>query len=465
MYLNKINGLLDRIEIPFLLFWEFMLIVRMVSVYSLLPSSFDSGIFSLIAIIGIALLLRTGILWLLKRKKLEFLLILFTIAIFVSSVVAFDGLLSNLKIIFWQMLYFFVVYEIGNRNEKKSFDYVEKLLVFTWFILVSIALGMFLMRYSRAIPLDKLYHGIRLGFFQNRLFGIFSDPNFAATISVITILFSAHLFVKSVKIMKIFLLVNTLFQFIYIVLSGSRTAQLELFVVTISLAFFITYRLNLKGSFFKKYLLPVGISILTVAVVYIGYGGTQKISVAVINEINQMNEKEDIANNFVSDDSISDVPTTLNRDDVTSNADASNGRFELWRSAYDIFRTRKLLGTSPRNYLQYAKTELPNTWIAVKEMTPHNFFFYLLATTGLLGTIPFILFLVIKIVNSLRQLIKANLKNYYEYLYYISVVLVVLVSACLLTDIVLVNKLGAFLFYLYMGKVNFMNNHIVNFKE
>lgn len=452
MMIGRINNLLDRLEIPFVLFWEFMLIIRMVSVYTLLPSTLDSGIFTVIAFVGACLLLRNGILWLMRKKKLDLLLVIFTIAMGVSSIASFTGLVANIKIIFWQMLFFFVVYELGNREDKRIFVYVEKLLIFLWFVLVSISLGMFLARFSYTMPLDKLYYGIRLGFFENRLYGVFVDPNYAATISVVALLFSIHLNTKTTSnLFKGFLGLNIAFQFLYVVLSGSRTAQIELFAAAIVLSFFISYSTMKNINGIKKIVKPALTAICVVLATGVLYIGTQKVSVTIINQIDQttsVQRPED------------DEGITLNREDVDTNSDSSNGRLKLWASAFEIFKTRKLVGTSPRNYVEYAQEHLPNTWISLKEQTPHNFFFYLLATTGLLGTIPFTLFILVKIFQSLATLFNMKTSKYFSFVYAVTIALVILISACLITDIVLVNKLGAMLFFLYLGRVNYRNTEI-----
>jgi hypothetical protein len=84
--LKKIDEVLTKAELPFILFWEFMLIIRMISTYSIIPSKVDSLIFAFISLVGGMLLLRNGLQWLQKKRKLSILLILFTIALIISSI-------------------------------------------------------------------------------------------------------------------------------------------------------------------------------------------------------------------------------------------------------------------------------------------------------------------------------------------------------------------------------------------
>lgn len=438
------NKLLDKAEIPFILFWEFMLIIRMINVYTVIPSKFDSMIFAVISLVGGVYLLRNSINWIQRKQKFSILLILFSLVLVITSLVNGPAeLASNIKLIIWQVLFFFVVYEIGKKDEKKLYPLFEKMLVFTWFILVVISLAMFFTQYSFTAPLEKLYYGIRIGFVENRLYGVFVDPNYAATISVIAICFSGHLYKEAKNTRyKVFLIVSIVLQFLFMVLSGSRTATIEIMAIAIVGAFFYYYHNQRNSTYIKRWGYSVAAAIIVVVGVSAAMTITQKAAITSANAVSKIIV---IKSN--------DGNVSLAREDVGENADVSNSRFKLWRSAYEIFESTPLLGTAPRNMVPYAQKHLPDTWIAEKEQTPHNFVFYLLATTGLLGTIPFVLFIVYSMIKTVICLFKMNVKNYYDYLYQSMIALTILISACLITDIVLVNKLGTMIFFLYLGRL------------
>ena len=83
------------------------------------------------------------------------------------------------------------------------------------------------------IPMDNRYYPLRMGFLGNRLFGVFPDPNFGATISVVVILLSVY-YIKtnSNRAFTLFNSLNILLQLMFISLSGSRTALIVLLTVT-----------------------------------------------------------------------------------------------------------------------------------------------------------------------------------------------------------------------------------------
>ncbi|MBO0422097.1 O-antigen ligase family protein [Enterococcus plantarum] len=447
--IKKANEILDKVEIPFILVWEFMLILRMISTYSLIPSKFDSIIFTIISLVGGLLLIRNGVDWFQKRQRPSVLLLLFTLVMIVSSIVnGPTGLVANFKLIIWEVLFFFVVYELGKKNQKDLFKLVEKVLVFTWLILVIISLGMFFVQFKYTAPLDKLYYGIRMGFVENRLYGVFVDPNYAATISVVAICFSLHLFKEAKsKLYKGILIASIIFEFFFVVLSGSRTATVEILGITVVWVFFYSYYSKRTTVLLKRLVISSVLTVVAVVGLYLTMEVTQKVSLVSAKAVSKV-----IVIKSNDQDNIS-----LDRPDTGEDSDISNSRFKLWNSAFEIFESTPVIGTSPKGILPYAQKNLPNTWISQKEQTPHNFFFFLLATTGVLGTIPFILFVLYNMIKTLITLFKMNTRNYKEYLFQSLIVLTILISACLITDIVLVNRLGAMMFFLYIGRLNSKN--------
>lgn len=447
--MKKANETLDKVEIPFILVWEFMLILRMISTYSLIPSKVDSIVFTIISLIGGLLLIRNGIDWIQKRQRPSILLLLFTLVLIMSSIVnGPTSLMANFKLIIWEVLFFFVVYEIGKKNQENLFKLVEKVLVVTWFVLVVISLGMFFVQFKYTAPLDKLYYGIRMGFVENRLYGVFVDPNYSATISVVAICFSLHLFKEAkAKLYKGFLIASVILQFLFVVLSGSRTATIELTAITIIWVFFYFYYTKRSTALLKRLVYSVGFSVIAILALFLTMEVSQKVSVVSARAVSKV-----IVIKNENKDNIS-----LDRPDTGEDSDISNSRFKLWNSAIEIFESKPIIGTSPKGILPYAQKHLPNTWISQKEQTPHNFVFFLLATTGLLGTIPFIIFVLYNAFKALWTLFRLNTSNYTEYLFQSLIVLTILISACLITDIVLVNRLGAMIFFLYIGRLNSKN--------
>ncbi|MGG2896801.1 hypothetical protein ACQVGZ_13140 [Enterococcus lactis] len=78
--------------------------------------------------------------------------------------------------------------------------------------MVIISLGMFFTHYSYVAPFDKFYNGFRAGFVENRLYGIFSDPNFAGATSVAVVFLAVKLLMTNKnKMAKIYSIVMIFF--------------------------------------------------------------------------------------------------------------------------------------------------------------------------------------------------------------------------------------------------------------
>ncbi|GCF93910.1 polymerase [Enterococcus florum] len=442
--LKKINFYLYG---PFIVLFELVLIARMVSLYYLVDPRLDSLISW--TLVGLSIFLMAEFfIERIKNKAFflsDILLSIFLIVLFVSMLVNRGyGIFDNLKLIMWQGIYFFAVFELGRRKSKRLLVLFESVLIAVWFLLVMIAVVLFITKFSNSFSFDKLYYGVRLGIVENRLYGVFVDPNYASTISLITIISSFHLFtvLGKNKLIKSFLVANIFFQFSYIILSGSRSAQIQLVIAVLICTFFFL----LKSNRVKKYLNALILSILAVFLVL---GSFQILKQAWVWTANSV--KIDLSNSGHSNE-LSDS-LTLSRNDVDNNSDVSNSRFKLWKSSLEIFENNPIFGTSPKNLYIVAQEQTPKTYIAVKEQTSHNFLFYLLATTGIMGTIPILIFLIInaKTIFSRLLLVRDHSDDYFQYLFLSLVGITVLISACLVTDMVLVNRLAGFIFWFFAG--------------
>ncbi|HAP3067544.1 TPA: O-antigen ligase family protein [Enterococcus faecalis] len=448
-----VNNFLEKTKLPFLIIFEFMLLLRTISLYSLLPSKVDTLVFGLISIWAMVYILNQ-MFFILKNKRFKQfdpMLVIFIVMLFFVTLIHYQTyFIANLKLVIWQAIFLLVIYQIGKEQDKKTFKVLEKILLIVWGLLVVIAICMFFIQYSYTAPLDKIYNGLRIGFFENRLYGVFADPNFAATISVVSIILSVSLlFQTTLKKWKWLLIMNTLIQWIYITLYGSRTAFVELMVIIFVGSFFVVYQKTTE----KKLGLQLLYSIITsIGMVFFAYIATKLIERGMLAILDLWNNVEYKSTTNVSKNR---PDVSLDRPDVENKTDISNNRFGLWKSSFEIFQSNIWFGTSPRNLVTYAQHYLPNTLIAVKQQTSHNFFFYTLATTGLAGTIPLILFLINKILTTLQVLFSKKINIFNDnFLRNVLIVLTILVSAMFLTELILVNKIGTFLFWLYLGSVS-----------
>ncbi|MDH5126265.1 O-antigen ligase family protein [Enterococcus faecalis] len=457
----KPNSTLKNIKGIYVLYFELILIFRTIGPLILMPNLLDKLFFVSSGLIGLTIIFIDAIDSIKKsnQKKFDIWLILFIAIMLISSLVNIKyGLAGNLKLIMWQAIYFFVIFQYGKDYGKKDkiFDYFFVILIIFWFFSAIISLWMFFTQFGVKIPMDNRYYPLRMGFLGNRLFGVFPDPNFGATISVVVILLSVY-YIKtnSNRTFTLFNSLNILLQLMFISLSGSRTALIVLLTVTAVGMFFVSYHSKKIDSqkLFLRWILSIISSLLTIAVLYLIIDAL-KTGLSYIPSLLQMKEASlptiDTKNNLNK--------VNLDRPDVSNGGDISNLRFSLWSSAVEIFKSSWLVGASAANYIPYAHDVLPDSFIGQNTLTTHNFVFLIMASTGASGLLVFFIFFINKIYISLKYLFGNSSLIQDMNFYVILSVLAITISALFITELVLVSTIGAVVIWLFLGKITSLEN-------
>lgn len=454
--MEKSKAVFSHIRSWYIIYFGIILIAKEIGPYDFLPEIINNLFVWPAALIGLIFIAYDLIQPVRYKKKIDYniFLLLFIGVMCVTTIINRQyGLFANIKLIMNEAIYFFVIYRFGQTqtNAMLTIQRFVKILIGLWLIFVTISLGMFLTQTKYSFTLKNRFHPLRLGFLENRLFGVFSDPNFASTISLIVIIMSLYyLFAIKIKIsIKVFLAINVFFQLLFILLSGSRTGMIEL---TIGLAFFLfiyCYTTNLmhiknsKANFFSSLLLSLFISVT----VYFLLEILKDFIAMMYTHLIQITHKQGgkaknvtLIRNDVSDDSANEL---------------SNGRIEMWKNAIEIFRQNWLIGVGPsrEGIVAYSKKFFPTNVLARTGMTIHSCFFHALAGTGLLGTLSFFIFIIQKAFSTIKYslVIKNPINNIY--FYFILCILAVSINAFLAPEIILVNKIGAFIFWLFLGSL------------
>ncbi|MGF2941898.1 O-antigen ligase family protein [Enterococcus xiangfangensis] len=464
-----------------------MLLFRSINAYSLLPSKYDSSIFAVLGIIG-GLLIIHELLYIIKNRQLinfENILFIFLFFLGISILVNYpQSFVSNIRLMVWTALYLVGIYRFSERNHKKIhlINTVNKILIYSFFLISLVSFGMYLLKFSYVYvygpgPRDH----IRIGFLESRLFGAFGDPNYGATMSLIVLVLTIFYLISRWEIentlYKIFLFFNVILQFFVILLTGSRSALLISFIVVMftvfvySLNFFDTRKV--VPNIISRVILSVAISLITLGLYFGLQAGTKKVLQILPQHIsyelkidNNKSEKRNLIVKRQFDEQDKKSGISLTRKDVSENSDVSNMRFSIWKSAIEIFKTTPLVGTSPRNLITYAHENLPNTFIAQRSIVVHNAYINVLVSTGILGFLPFTIFLILNgvkiIVFFFRN--KNNLPAYF--FVYLTILIVLVLSGLFNNEIVLVNTVGTFIFWLYLGNINgYMKGRILDDKS
>lgn len=429
---------------------SFLLFRMCVPLSLALPSSIDSLIFSLVAMGG-AFLLFFDLLYhrqLFQSRGNSWLFCLLAVGLLSSLINASYGLFDNFKTLVWTAIQMFLLYATGRERKRREVEeeifLISRVFLLVWFLLVSISVAMFVFQVGYV---DGGALKIRQGFYDNRLWGLFKDPNYAAILSIVSIVLSIFYFKKTAhRTVKGILLINGLVQFVYVVLSGSRTGIVAAVVVTAAGAF-LSLRPWIGRKTARRWLCE-GVAVMgAVASVGLLLGGMELTKAGVEHVPDLVGA---MGGHF--------APVTLDRSDVVDNEDISNMRFKIWGSGFDVFKTTPVIGTAPRSTLNYAKDHLPDTFIVEKNYILHNGYLEVLVGTGVLGA----LFAAGFIGNRVKVIFCyyfgrnwSGRKYYREATFCLLICLAVAVSAVFLSEIFFANTLGTCMFWIFLGYSDF----------
>lgn len=458
---TKIQSYIERFRSFYIIYFGTILILKEFGPYDFIPKILNTILVVPAGLVGV-LFIAYDLFQMLKARKFTYniLLFLFLIIMGISSLINYHyGLSSNIKILLNESIYLLVIYEFSHYKDssKRIIEMFAKILIAIWFLLVTISNIMFVFQIQYSIKLPNRFHPLRLGFLENRLFGVFSDPNFASTICLVSIIFSfMFLFQKQIKgkILRIFLYVNSFFCLSFILLSGSRTGLVETLAVVFIAGFTIVNQyLVKKGKSIPLSLLLSIIFSMTVTGIFFVFLNILKQGLTLIPDFiyglrTETTKKSINASN-------KEKAVNLTRNDVSDSDDLSNGRFGIWKAGFLMFKQNFLFGVGPsrEGIVSYAKAFLPESYVAKTGLSLHSFIVHTLAGTGIMGFITFFSFYLTKIFAAIKSVLLDRDLYKTVYFYDILIIAAISINAVLSSEIILVNKIGAFIFWLLLGQL------------
>lgn len=433
------------------------------------PGDADAIIYAIMGILGILLVLVDFIrndYW--RKTKYCWVLYAFICVMGISSVLNISyGYMSNAKTILWTLIQFTLFYSFYQRIEREKFiDFFSKLwfaVGLFWMIPILYSILQFFRMNSYYINIWE--KNVRQGFVENRLFGVFNDPNYAAMMSLLLII--GIFFIKNTekRWKRNCYIAYGILQFIYIVLSGSRTVQVCLLVTV----FIFVYtqlrnkRIALKG--YKVVLSRIIFSMICLVFVLVLVEGTRRgmelasgglNSIEAFHQYAQDTQKElegkksKTGTNMMNSDKTKDM---LHRKDGKK-GNISNNRVTIWKSYLGGIEQHLLFGMSPRNSIQVFVKENPNSYIAQTEYETHNGYLSLIVCTGIVGSLIMAIFIVLNIKDVLKNVVQRQFISM-EYLGCILIIGNIFMFTFFLTDLFFVNNIIATLFWVFLGAINY----------
>ena len=392
----------------------------------------------------------------LKIKTIEYLLLFFAFNIITSILVISYGYSTNIKNTLIFYIYFLTVFSIFTgitREEgKKIYDYFfyTVTVLNTFGVLVSLIQFVLLKGY-RVHDYKGLY--IRQGFVESRLFGILASPNFLSLISLIVIIFLVLKICSFEKVYRFIGIVVIALNFIYIVLSGSRTAFICMMIAAAIYSVVMFYQKGNISSLFKV--------VLAIVVVLFSYKAVNFTSEQYLKYNKERLEAQDkkLENK--------DNNLSLERTD-TSEENISNNRFAIWKSTASFVPKKPIFGYSGGNWYEIGKKTNPDEYIIKEHYLTHNGYLEILFYNGLAGFISmgvFVLSFFISMVKRIFRDKKEDLVNK-DLLSIVIILMVILVSNLFLSSTFYgISLLGIILFLMAGYFYSIVSTDKSNFKK
>lgn len=382
-----------------------------------------------------------------KTKFSYFLFVLIGIMGISSLIVIQYGIIDNAKNIIWQVVQMLVVFPLYKRVDKEQWSYIHRALYWSFSVVFistnSISLYQFLFNISYNAQLSD---GIaRQGFIDGRLFGIYASPHFTSVFLLYLAFTSVYFFFKTKK--KTLKAVHAAFaisHLLHVALSGTRSVIVGTACATAFVVFIYLFkRLEVKNN--KKHFAKIAVSTISalcsLAIAICGFSLLKTVGSNALNTVShirqdlsytaqdsQVTSSENIVNvesDSTSNDNKVNRPTyndsLVERAD-THSGDISNNRFKIWIDHLTVITSSPLsllFGNSPGNYMTYIKNNFSDLYIVqyIKDNYPlmyennliydvHNAYLGAFATTGLLGLLVLLAFLICGLVKTLRFIFK-----------------------------------------------------------
>lgn len=409
--------------------------------------------------------------------------ILFFIVYFISCILNFRyNFFDNIQLIFAMMLQMIIIcfYDKGLnkteiRNQLKS---IGMLFVTLTFIAVLGSFIMFIYKYGDVITSMDGFN-ISSGFRSNRLFGLYHSVNYGSLYGVVSIIASIKFLSKSKKlIIKILLTFNIILQYLYIILSLSRTGAASLVLASFLIALWFLYN-KIKINKFK-FIITFMLSIMISVSLLVPFDFIKNIAENYLNNTNinssfesgsKSNSKNEKPNKIIQvknseslNKNINETkqPTpevSLDRKGELEKYGLTNGRLESYKDQLGlIFRDKPILGISYFGYFDYAKANYPNSFI-VKKNKPYceNDIVALLVYSGIVGTAIMFIF-IYKILKLIAVFILNKVKDYkredLEEIYFPLVIIIIFFTTMMFSSAVFFQfSIESVLFWTLLGYI------------
>lgn len=361
------------------------------------------------------------------------------------------GITENVKWVIWTGIQFFALYmcdvERDREKYRREFRILSHILIVCGSLAAVASLTQLLQVYSGTVVTSE-GEQIITGYMWGRLWGVYTDPNYGAVFSVIAITLSLLFFFLKKGPVKVIYVLSIILNFVYFVFSDSRTGEIA-FVVSIGFFLFIYLRDKKEPS---KRLVRIGIPLIIIlCTMAVAFGGRQIMKT----------EYSKYYAAVMTERSAAQTESQVKPEDATAQRqqniqeDISNGRFALWQSAVEVWKTSPIYGAGYATFVSYTKEHVPDAY-AVNTggsdyTSMHNTFFNTLAFQGLIGAVLFVLIVLRILTYMFFPIVHSRGEETWELIAMMSCVGAVAVSMMFLLEGVYTNSPGSFVLWTFTG--------------
>lgn len=421
----------------------YTLMTRITPFFKILEGSLNSIIFALLAIFGAFFIVIDFMSQkYMFKPRYTILLILFLICMLISTFLNLDyGLINNLKTMVWTSIHFLLLYPLFLRGTSKKRHRFMRILITTVVIIFSLAVLFSIWQYFFQIGYNVYIENefVRQGFVDQRLFGVFRDPNYAGATALVVMICCFYLFFSSKKInFKIIWIIAVFLQLVYIVLCGSRSVFLGYLVTMTILLFLIVRRYALihqdKADRTISSIFSIIIALMISLCLYSGVKSVSRVIPVMLGTADEV--------------------TNLDREDVNED-NISNNRFDIWGCYIEstLKSDRLLFGLSMRNSKEYISDIYPDSYVAKTGYETHNAYVSVFSSTGVAGIIVMLVFIFHSIRNVFNHIFIIKDYNIWFTLC-LSIVGGLACYAFFISDLFFVNNMTTIVFWVLLGYVN-----------
>lgn len=359
-------------------------------------------------IIGAGLLALAHIILLLRSVRPDKFMLLLAVFIVILGISAFTnrqyefaGNITGIATFAAQLIVFCFLPQVMSENEL-SLCLIRTAFFSSFFWTPGCAFSLYQyivnMHYITQSPEGRM---VRQGIADGRLFGLFSDPNFAAFTSLIIILLLIYamkrcknetlLHTKFQKPFFIYGIVCIVINLAYLIMSNSRTIYIAAVGTLLFFVLMRTYRLHRESGttdriqflrdLVKKTALALAAVVAIYAVIFFPLRGIGYL-IAPDRDINDM------------------VREDVNIENITNN------RSTIWQHYLKLYTDKPVFGFSVRSALPYATEKYPGSYLAETQYVTHNSYLSLLVETGLTGFTVMGAFFILFFLHSLKRVQK-----------------------------------------------------------